>query len=60
MPVFVGGSDFFGFHEAMFALALRKIGFDQSRAGAAGTGAGTNGFGFGALASHSDRFWVAS
>ena len=30
MPVFVGAWIFFGLTEAMFALALRKIGFDQS------------------------------
>ena len=35
----------FGLTEAMFALSLRKIGFDQSAPGAPGTSPGTDGLG---------------
>jgi hypothetical protein len=55
MPVFVGVWILFGLTEAMFALALRKIGFDQSAPERQGRVQGQM-----ASASHSDRFWVAS
>ena len=40
MPVFMAAWIVFGLTEAMFALSLRKIGFDQSAAGRRGAGNG--------------------
>ena len=47
MPVFLTAWIIFGLTEAMFALSLRKIGFDQSPPDRQGQRAGANGLGVG-------------